>query len=344
VLQPTHLARTRLAGALVALTSTLAVAGALTGAGCSSPRARATGHIVVAVTVDWEGAAFAPEGLDALDELRRRTAPAPITHFVSSAYFTKEHPDARATTYLTEMVHPGDELAIHLHVWRSLARAAGLEPKLSPSFVTGTDKLYEFDDGDTGFDTDLDVYNVTELRALVRTSGQLLAKIRVPSKSFRAGGFLGTPKVLEALRQEGFTVDSSAIDYRQIDAKKDSFLQTRVKEVWPKLDTMSQPYFLDAGQRQLIEMPIAATADYVAAADIVKLFEAAAARLAKDPARDVFVLIGCNQETAQDFAGRIGEAIEQVRGNKAIADHLQFTTVEKAAAMARNEIVAPTGT
>jgi len=307
---------------------------------CSSPKARASGRIVVAVTVDWEGAAFSPDSLDALDELRKRIAPAPLTHFVSAAYFTKDHPDARAAAYIAEAVHPGDELALHLHAWRSLARAAGLEPKLSPSFVTGTDKLYEFEDGDIGFDTDLDVYGAPELRALIRTSAHLLEQTHVPlATTFRAGGYLGTPKVLEALRLEGFTVDSSATDYRQIDPKQDSFLSRRVKEVWPGLDSASQPYFVDP-RRQLLEMPIAATADYVTAADIVKLVEAARAKLDGDPHRDVFVVIGCNQETAQDFAARIGEAIQQLRGRPAIADRLLLTTVDKAAAMARNQ--APT--
>ncbi|HMG56142.1 MAG TPA: hypothetical protein VK601_21735 [Kofleriaceae bacterium] len=309
---------------------------------CSSPKARASGRIVVAVTVDWEGAAFSPDSLDALDELRKRIAPAPLTHFVSAAYFTKDHPDARAAKYIAEAVHPGDELALHLHAWRSLARASGIEPKLSPSFVTGTDKLYEFEDGDIGFDTDLDVYGVTELRALIRKSAQLREQTHVPvAKTFRSGGYLGTPKVLEALRLEGFTVDSSATDYRQIDQKQDSFLSRRVREVWPVVDTASQPYFVDP-RRQLLEMPIAATADYVTAADVVQLVEAARAKLESDPHRDVFVVLGCNQETAQDFAMRIGEAIQQLRGRAAIADHLLLTTVDKAAAMARNQTAPPT--
>jgi hypothetical protein len=309
------------------------------GAGCSPHKARSAGRIVAAVTVDWEGAALAPEGLDALDELRKHLGSAPITHFVSAAYFTKDHPDPRAAAYLTESVHPGDELAVHLHAWRSLATVAGIAPKLSPSFVSGTDKLAEFDDGDIGFDTDLDVYGVPELRALVRASVRLLEQTHRPvSKVFRAGGYLGTPKMLDAIRLEGFAVDSSATDSHQVDSRKDSFLARRVREVWPKVDETTQPFLVDPQSRQLIEMPIAATADYVTAADIVHMFEAASERLTRDPEHDVFVVLGCNQETAQDFAGKLGEALDQVRGRAAIADRLLLTTVENAATLARNAL------
>jgi hypothetical protein len=313
-------------------------------AACARPRTHGKGRIVVAVTVDWEGVTFTPDGLDAIDELRRTLGDAPVTHFASAAYFTKDHPDPKAVTNLAESVHPGDELAVHLHVWRSLARASGLEAKLSPSFVTGTDKLFAFDDGDVGFDTDLDVYSVSELRALIRTSRRLLEQTHLPvSRTFRAGGYLGTPKVMQALREEGYLVDSSATDYRQIDAKKDAFLPRRIREVWPKLEATTQPFFVDPQGpqgRQLLEMPIAATADDVTVTDLAGLFDAADAALQKAPDRDVFVVLGCNQETAQDFAPRLGEALTKLHGRKELADRLLFTTVAKAAELARGALTA----
>ncbi|TMQ19473.1 MAG: hypothetical protein E6J91_06185 [Deltaproteobacteria bacterium] len=259
---------------------------------------------------------------------------------MSAAYFTKEHPDPRAVSFVTEAVRPGDELAVHLHLWKSLARASGVEPKLSPSYVTGTDKLYEFPDGDRGFDTDPDVYSVAELRALIRASRTLLERTHIAvSRSFRAGGYLATPKVLQAIRQDGYLVDSSATDHRQLDPRKDVFLTRRVQEVWPKVNTITQPFFADTQGQQVLEMPITATADYVTAADIASAFQAAGERLQKAPDRDVFVVLGCNQETAQDFAGRIAEAVEKLRG-LAFADRLIFTTVEKAGALARSAVPA----
>ena len=308
---------------------------ALALAGCA--RGGHGGRIVVAITLDWEGAYIAPEGLDALDELRRRVPDAPVTHFVCAAYFTKDHPDLEAGHNLSESIRAGDELATHLHVWKSLARSSGVTPKLSPSFFTGTDKVVELED-DAGYDTDLEVYDIGELRAMMRTTRRLLEQqthLEV-SKSFRAGGYLGTPRVLQAASEEGYLVDSSATDYHTVGGEKDhSFLRERTREVWPKIDAGTAPFSIDTRGGQLIELPIAATADDVTAADIVHRIEDAHARLQKDPDHDVFVVIGMNQETAQDYAGRVTDAIEQVRKRSELASELVFTTVEKAGELAR---------
>jgi hypothetical protein len=313
---------------------------ALAALGCSSsapPAAR--GRVVVALTIDWEGAYLSAEGLDALDELRRALGPVPVTHFVSAAYFTKEQPDPGAAATIRRSIRDGDELAVHLHAWRSLAKAAGLQPKLSPSFLTGTDKLLEFEDGDVGFDTDLDVYGVPELRALLRTSRRLLEQVGVPvGKTFRAGGYLGTPKVLQAIREEGFTVDSSATDHRQLDERKDEVLPRRIRAIWPGVETMSRPWLLGPQGGSLLEMPITAFADYATAAEIAGMFEAAHARLQKEPGRDVFVVLGFHQETAEEFAGRLGEALGKVRGRPELAGELVFTTVASAAERARSAL------
>ena len=128
-------------------------------------------------------------------------------------------------------------------------QASDIEAKLSPSFLTGTDQLLNFDDGDVGFDIDLDAYSVPELRAMLRTSRRLLEQTRLPvSKTFRAGGYLGTPKVLQAIHDEGFTVDSSATDHRQLDELKVEVLPKRIKAIWPGVDTGSQPWLVDAGR------------------------------------------------------------------------------------------------
>lgn len=319
--------------------------------GCSSPSPpAANGRVVVALTIDWEGAYLSPDGLDALDQLRSRVGDAPMTHFVSAAYFTKQPRDGSVAQTISRAVRKSDELALHLHAWKSLAEAGGVPPRLAPSYLTGTDKLLEFDDGDVGFDVDLDAYSVPELRVLLRTSRLLLepTHLRV-SRSFRAGAYLGTPKVLQAIREEGFTVDSSATDARQLEEPTSDALPHRVKAIWPGVDSMTQPWLVRAsgsgssgaaGSADLVEMPVAALADHATTDEMIAIVEAAYARLQKDPARDVFVVLELELELAHEYAGRIGEAVEKLRAHRELFDHLMFATVASAAERAR-VVMAP---
>jgi hypothetical protein len=308
---------------------------------CSSSKGPAkappTGKLYVAVTMDWEGAYFSGEALDALDALRGKLgADVPLTHFVCAAYLSKAEPDPDAVETLRSAIRPGDELALHLHLWKSLATTAAIEPKLSPSFLTGTDKLIEFPDGDVGFDTDLDVYGVADLRALIRASKKLLAPTAINiSPSFRAGGYLATANVLQAIRDEGFTTDSSAATADQFSGPKDKILRQRIKEVWPGARPDTQPYVISTPAGPIVEMPISAVADYVTTGDITDVIASAHERLAKDRTKNVFVVLAFHQETADEFGTRIEESIQRIRAKPEIAADLAFTTIDKAAAVVR---------
>lgn len=315
--------------------------------GCSDSPSGPKGRVVVAITVDWEGAYLSPDGLDALDDLREAFGPSvPMTHFVSAAYFTKAKPDPETISTLKAFVRKGDELAVHLHAWKSLAVASSIEPRLSPSFLSGTDKVIQFEDGDAGFDTDLDAYSGPDLRALVRTSRRLLEQTKLPvSKAFRAGGYLGTPKVLQAIRDEGFTIDSSATDARQLDERAYGVLPKRVTQLWPAVAASTQPWFVPQRGGQVLELPISAFADSATAAEITAVLEAAHARLAAAPARDVFVVLGCHQETAAEFGARLRDGVQAIRKRPELAAKMRFTTIEHAAALARaSAAAAPAGT
>jgi hypothetical protein len=305
---------------------------------CSHPTpTRTNGHLVVALTIDWEGADLTVEALDALDELRKTLGDAPLTHFISAGYMSK--PIAEAEPTIISAVHANDEVAVHLHCWRSLATAAGITPKLVPSFLTGDDKVTEFDNGDAGWDTDLDVYSIPELRALLRKSRELLERTHLPvARTFRAAGYLGTPKVLEALSAEGFTIDSSATDNRQLEEVANTAWAHRLARLWPNIEPATSPFIARTPSGPLLEMPIAAVADYSTAPEIVGILEAADARLRKDPHHDVFVVLAFHLETAPDYARRISESITTVRANPTIAGDLVFTTLDAAAERARTSL------
>lgn len=307
-------------------------------AACADTPPPTRGHVVVALTIDWEGVAITPEAVDAMEDLRRRAGATPLTHFVSAAYYTAGADAAEVTSSLRRLVRTDDELAVHLHGWGSLVEASEVEPRLSPSFLTGTEKLLEFDGGDRGFDTDLDTYDVVALRAMLRRSRTLLEQTGHPvSRSFRAGGYLGTPKMMRALRAEGFTVDSSATHPDQFDAAYGQ-LSTRVRELWPTVDATTQPFVIADPVAPMVELPLAAIADNAEADDLVGVIARAGERLAKAPTRDVFVVLGFHFETSPEYAERIATALDAVRARSDLAAHVQFTTIETMGARARRNL------
>jgi hypothetical protein len=314
---------------------------AIAGCSSSSPPPVTTGRILVALTIDWEGAELAPDAFDALENVRKQIGDAPLTHFVSAAYFCKPDGDATAGDKIARAIRGGDELAVHLHAWQSLARASSVEPRSSPSFFTGTQKLLELEGTDVGFDVDLDAYSIPELRALLRTSRRLLETTRLPvSQSFRAGGYLGTPKVLQAIADEGFGVDSSAIDYRQIDTGDDDALRQRLAQLWPAVNRTSPPYLVPVAGKQLVELPIAAVADFLSAADMIRVVDFARVRLKNSAGDNVVVVLAFHFETATEFGSRIVEAITKLRARADIHAELMFVTIAQAAELVRHSLAS----
>jgi hypothetical protein len=307
-------------------------------AACSAGAPREPrGQVVVAVTIDWEGAYLSADGLDALDAFRGAYPAVPLTHFVSAGYFTKPTVDPATSDTLTQATSGhGDEVALHLHLWASLARAANVTPKLSPSFFTGTDKRVDIGDGDAGFDTDPDAYTSGELRAMIRTSRALLAKAGLrPTPVFRAGGFLGTPRLLQALHDEQFVADSSAIAARQVEEAAGEILADRIDELWPSIEVTSQPYSIPLHGGPLLELPVASYADYQSMEDIAALLDDASARLAKHPDTDVYLVLGFHQETAAEFVDRLDRALEGWLAKPGVAATVTFATIEQIAARVR---------
>ncbi len=304
-------------------------------AACSAP---GEGRVVVAVTIDWEGIEITDEARTTLDRLRARM-PGPVTHFVCPAYFTRS--PAVPVERLRTAIERDDEVAIHVHAWRSLVAAARIEPRTSPSVLTGThEELTEFP-SDSGYETDLDVYSVSELRSILRDSRARLAeKGLAASSSFRAGGFLATPKVVRALRSEGFTVDSSAFSRAAIARGGDAFATERIGQLWPSIDANTQPFFLDPQPGAILEVPISVFADYSSAAEIHAVLDAALARLDRDPRRDVFVVLAWNLETAPgEIAGVLESAIARLDDDRGL-ERVMFTSLRHAADRARGALAA----
>lgn len=323
-----------------ALAGLLCLAAGACDSSSGAPPAPDPSKLVVVVSIDWEGAYFRPESLEALEQFRRDNPDVPITHMLNAAYYTKPGADAAAATrQIRQAVKKGDDTGLHIHAWKSLLTASGVTPRDGPSFLSRRGELLPFED-DLGFDVDITVLSVSELRAVMRKSREILAREQFAiGPSFRAPAWLGTANVLEAARAEGFTVDSSAVDPAWFDEEEVPFLQERLRALWSKVDQRTEPFWIDTPAGRILELPdTGALADYLTAAEMTDYVRRGADRLRAVPGRPVFVHLGFHAETADEFAPRLGEALVRLR---AARTPMVFETISRAAELARRALENP---
>src|SRR5258705_13965381 len=95
----------------------------------------------------------------------------------------------------------GDEIALLVHMWSDLVRAAGLVPRTAPNWAGRSD----------GYDVPITAYDEAETRTLVEYSLRLFAEHGLPKPtSFRGGGLFANAANLRALAALGFPADCRA--------------------------------------------------------------------------------------------------------------------------------------
>lgn len=255
------------------------------------------------VTVDWEGWSLDEENLDAMRAFRRKHPHIPLVHFLNPVYHLRPGVNAQETTLKIKSTFlPGDAQGLHLHGWKSLIAACGLEFREAPAF-SGAGQ--DCQDGECGYTVSLEhAYGQQELTNLVGCSAALLEKqgFNRP-KSFRAGGWQQGSKLAQALRDNGFTADSSRTDARLIAPRwgANSKLVEFVSELHKGSTTLDQPYELLPG---LMEFPNnASLADYTSAHKLAEIFS----ELIRN--RKSVMVLGFHQETAFNYLHRMEEAI-----------------------------------
>lgn len=289
------------------------------------------GRVHLAVSVDWEGREIDRVNIEAMKALRRKLPDVPFTHFINAAYYTKERADHnQLASMMREAIAPEDETGLHIHAWRSLVEAAGVSYRSHPTFWGDRSPRSDFQD--TGHDVEIAAYTVSELKAMTSESKRILKEAGFPlSSSFRAGGWMAAPNVLEAIRAEGFTIDSSATDARWHNELEGRPLRKRIRQLWPGNVSEANPWIISTAAGDILEMPdTGALADYVTAKEMEEHLRAALARAAAGG--DVFIHIGFHQETAARFAPRVQEALERLQKENA---PILYETLEQSAAAAR---------
>lgn len=218
------------------------------------------GGIAVLVSVDWEGFTLKANDLAAMEQFRRQNKEIPFVHFLNAAYYTKFNADPPAVTAaIKRVLLPIDELGLHIHGWRSLFEAAGVKYRNTPRYDNLVWPVTEDRTVDVGETVQISAYSQAELERVIAFSVTTLeAHGFGRAKSFRAGAWLATAPVLQALVAEHFVYDHSAIPAILLDegiVGRDWRLPEVLPSVWPDTTIRTQPYTITTSNGHIIEIP-----------------------------------------------------------------------------------------
>jgi hypothetical protein len=295
-------------------------------AGATAPDTEPRVHI--SVSVDWEGRDLSDANLAAFADFRAAHPEVPLTQFINAAYFDKADADAaQVSARIRQALQPHDELGLHIHPWKSLVEAAGVTFRSTPT-IWGIERPERKNWPDPGHDVSVEAYTVDEFQKIVAHSKAVLdANGFSLSNSFRAGAWLAGPRVLEAIRREGFVVDASATDTKWHTKIAQFALPQMIRDIWPDVTADTQPFYISTPAGDVLEIPdTGALADYVTAEQMAGHIADAVNKL---DGHDLYVHIGFHQETAATYIGRVIEALSIVKEKH--ADHLVFETLEQSA-------------
>ncbi len=268
----------------------------------------APAQLRIIMTVDWEGDDLLTENIKAMTRLRQDFPDIPFLHYLNAAYFTKPQSNAsKIYSLIQKTLLPQDQFGVHLHAWKSLVEAAGVVPRLKPSWVRrGRPGSTEDCRHDCGYEIPINAYSYEELGRILATSKSILAKQGYSGlKHFRAGGWVTGPQLLEALAAEGFITDSSAVPINLVaDELLGMDLLSWLRFYWKDISTRSQPYQVATARGSLWQVPNnAALADYMKAEESLTIVEEALKQL--KPGKPYTIVAGFHQETADDWSSRV---------------------------------------
>jgi hypothetical protein len=295
---------------------------------CSMHKSLPAAPVVhITVSVDWEGREMSDENLAAFATLRQAHPSLPLTHFLNAAYFCKDGALADdVRDRMRSVLKDRDELGLHIHPWKSLAESAGVTFRSGPT-IWGVERPERKGWPDPGHDVSVEAYEVDEFQKLVAHSKDLLESNGFKlSNSFRAGAWLAGPRVLEAVRREGFLIDSSATDTKWHTKIAQYALPQMIRDLWPNVTSDTQPFYITTPAGEILEMPdTGALADYVTAEQMAEHILDVVSKL---DGADRYAHIGFHQETAANYIQRVTDALNIV--NETCAEQVVFETLEQA--------------
>lgn len=177
--------------------------------------------VIICLTVDWEGEHF--RNLHDLKSLLGKYASdVPVTHYICPAYFTSKI--RHASKQIANVVRQQDEVALHLHAYKSLIRYCGIAFRTEHNYYKKhlSDMLSFFPRNlrniiktnlVSGRGVPLGIYTDDEIDTMIKKTVLILKQElnRQNITGFRAGGWLLRDQMFPLLANHGFTYDSSAV-------------------------------------------------------------------------------------------------------------------------------------
>ena len=236
----------------------------------------------VLMSTDWDFSDPTAQPLDNQDQLHRDHPGLKVTQFVGPYTFTDPNvlPSRRAelATWLTDQRDTyGDEIGLHIHPYCNFVNASGVECVVDQSTVYPTDT--------SGYTIKVGAYGYTEFTKLLQSAKHLFQDNGLGTpRTFRAGGWTATSETLQALVDEGFIADSSAINWQYLtvwEHEGTGELYRWNMAHWSGIGDTSQPYWPNSVDPQGTKAPYAGLlevpdngimVDYITTDEMVSVF------------------------------------------------------------------------
>jgi hypothetical protein len=193
-------------------------------------------------TMDWEGFDIKNEYLNNIETIAN-TNGMPITHFFNPRIYTTNMITDARRVFLTDWVKNrkaknGDEISMHLHMFNDFVQAAGVTPRMEPSWASQGD----------GYDVLTTAYPPEEFELIVNYGLKLFKDNGLqPPTGYRAGGWFMNLENLKVLNKLGFDYDSSG-------RESYTFGKNRAQGFW-KLTSTTKPYRISVNDQNSSKAP-----------------------------------------------------------------------------------------
>ncbi len=289
--------------------------------------------VKVLVSVDWEGRDLQPHNLTAMQDFRRDFPNIALVQYLNAAYYTKPNADAKAiTAAIRSTLRERDQLGLHIHGWKSLFERSGVTYRNAPSLRQGglgySAEECKFDCGHV---IALIGYKQDELSKVIACSRETLNRHGFgKAVHFRAGAWMTNQVVAEALTANGIATDSSAVPAEFLaDQWGNTPLYSTVKDLWPGITPISQPYSIKTAHGPLTEIPDnGCLSDYMTGEAMEKVLRANI-DLANKRGKSQTLMIGFHQETAANYLPNLRNFLKRVAETPELAEKVQFTLINQ---------------